>query len=164
MKEAKKNELRVFQETALSNRFNPSKEELEGMKQEMLKASKAIPEKRKIQYKINALMHEMEDYLRSDNPEEFIAVGSFLKESLKILNVKNKDFANYIGMEAPNLSAVINGKRKLNIELADIFGQLFNTDGKIWLQLQTKNEWMSYMRSRQKSKPNKKYTLDQLIH
>ena len=165
MKEARRNHKSlVFHETALSNKFEPSNEELNEIKVAMLKVTKAIPEKRKVQYKINALVHEMEDYLKNDNPNEFIPVGSFLKESIKILNVKNKEFAEYIGMEAPNLSAVISGKRKLNLELADIFGQLFNTDGKLWLQLQIKNDWMTYIKTAHIRKREKVYSLDNLIH
>ncbi len=153
---------RVFNQGVLINGFKASKDEMELLKKKMLKVSNSIPDKMKIQYKLNALVHEMEDYLKNDNAEEVIAVGSFLQECIKVLNVKNKDLAEYLGMEAPNLSAVINGKRKLNIELADILGQIFNIDGKLWLDVQIKNEWLNYTHS--KSRVKKKYSLEKLIN
>jgi addiction module HigA family antidote len=152
---------RVFNQGVLANGFTASKSEMNELKANMLKASNAIPDKMKIQYKLNALVFEMEEYLKNDSAEEVIAVGSFLQECIKVLNVKNKDLAEYLGMEAPNLSAVINGKRKLNIELADILGQIFNSDGKLWLDVQIKNDWIRYTHSKPKAK--KKYTLEQLI-
>ena len=152
---------KVFNQGVLINGFNASKDEMELLKKKMLKVSNKIPDKMKIQYKLNALVHEMEDYLKNDSAEEVIAVGSFLQACIKVLNVKNKDLAEYLGMEAPNLSAVINGKRKLNLELADILGQIFNTDGKLWLDVQIKNEWLNYTHSKDRVK--KKYTLEKLI-
>lgn len=70
------------------------------------KACAAQSDDRKIKTKISSLRFQMEDYLRDENPSEFITAGWFLNELIQSIQVKNKVFANYIGIQASNLSAL----------------------------------------------------------
>ena len=76
---------KVFNQGVLINGFNASKDEMELLKKKMLKVSNKIPDKMKIQYKLNALVHEMEDYLK--NSQFGQVAGSILWGSLGIWKI-----------------------------------------------------------------------------
>ncbi len=142
----------VFNQGMLTNEFKATKSEMKELQAQILKESSRIPEKRKVEYKLNALLYEMQEYIKNPNTDEVVNVGRFLEECLSTLNMKHKELASYLGLNRPNLSAIINGKRKLNTELAYILGEIFNTDGKLWLDVQVKNEWIEYVKLKRKKK------------
>ena len=101
----------------------------------------------------------MEDYLNSNNvDEDLITVGDFLRLFLDKLNIKQNAFAKYIGIKPSNLSKILSGSRKVNIELSFVLGQIFRLDPKIWILIQVKNEFMRVNRSNEKV-----YKLEDLI-
>ncbi len=55
-------------------------------------------------------------------------------------NLKNKTLARYLDLKEPDLSAVLNGKRRINIDLALKLEQYFGIEAEIWLSIQLKNE------------------------
>ena len=63
----------------------------------------------------------------------------FLK-CLSIFNLKNKTLASHLDLKESNLSAVLNGKRRMNIDLALKLEQYFGIEAEIWLGIQMKNE------------------------
>lgn len=68
--------------------------------------------------------------------------GSVLKSELQARGIKQKDFANAIGMPAPNLSELIKGKRHITeaiaIKLEDALGIPFQT----WMNLQSRYHYV----------------------
>ncbi len=142
----------VFNQGLLSNEFKATRLEIQEIQADILKSSSKISEKKKVEYKLNALLHQMQEYVKNPNSDEVVKVGRFLEECLSTLNMKHKELAEHLGLNRPNLSAIINGKRKLNIELAYVLGKVFHTDGKLWLDVQVKNEWIEYLKTVSKSK------------
>jgi plasmid maintenance system antidote protein VapI len=47
-------------------------------------------------------------------------------------------------VEASNLSAVLNGKRKITIDLAVKLGQIFQVHSSLWLLIQSKNDLLAF--------------------
>ncbi|MEZ4849277.1 MAG: HigA family addiction module antitoxin [Bacteroidia bacterium] len=94
----------------------------------------------KINYKLISLRLQMETYISEKSHEQIKTVGYFLREFINSLNIRNKDFANFIEIEESNLSSILNDKRKIHTELAFILGMVFNVDPNIWLMIQNKND------------------------
>lgn len=76
---------------------------------------------------------------RSENLVPFRAVhpGEVLKEELKERGIKQKDFAQQIGMQASHLSELIKGKRNVSQELAEKLDQSLGIPAIFWLNMQT---------------------------
>ena len=86
-----------------------------------------------------SIRFNMESYLNSDS-DEIINTGEFIKMYLSALDAKATTFAKYIGYEKSNLSALMNGRRKINPSLAIKLGRVFKVNPVIWLHLEVKNE------------------------
>ena len=81
----------------------------------------------------------MEDYIESKSDHD-VTAGEFLKLHLKLLNIRQKKFAEYIKINPANLSKIISGERQINYEFASILGNIFNQDPMLWIRIQAKNE------------------------
>ncbi len=86
-----------------------------------------------------SIRFQMESYLYSNN-NEIKDVGKFIKDLINLLNIKNQDLAQYMEYEASNMSAFLNGKRKLNLDLAIKLGKTFKINPSLLLNVQNKNE------------------------
>lgn len=84
-----------------------------------------------------------------------------MKEYVKILGIKNKAFAEYIGYRESNLSALYNGTRKINIDLALKLGKLFKINPTLWIHIQSKNELKRIRRENEKK--YQKYSIEDLL-
>ena len=117
------------------------------------------PKDERIKISLLGLRYEIEDYLQS-NPKP-IPVGSFIKKFIKLVEIKQIDFANYLEIRPSNLSKILNGERRLSIELAIILEKLSSIDAELWLRIQNQNE----IRKIEKSNPKgmRKYRLKELI-
>ena len=107
-----------------------------------------------------SIRFQMESYLNNP-PSETIPAGAFLEKFLKVIAVKKKDFAQYIGLEESNLSALLKGRRKVNPQLAIKLGQIFKIDPSIWLYIESRNELVQEVRENEA--PYGKYSLDDLL-
>lgn len=123
-------------------------------------AKKQTPQE-KLKYELIGLKLQLENYIELEKPSEIIETGVFLKKYLQTLNIKNKAFANYIDVEETNLSMILNGKRKINVEFAYKLGQIFEVNPNYWLLIQSKNELLQ-MYSNPKNQL-KKYRLSDLL-
>lgn len=126
----------------------------------LLNKSKERSKERNHLIELMALKFKMEDYLRSDG-KQFLLVGDFLTAYLSAFEIRQNKFAEYIGLRPSNLSKLIKGERSLNHELALIFGQIFNTNPMLWLDVQDKNK-LDELTKAKKSEINK-YSLKDLI-
>ncbi len=126
-------------------------------------AKKFVAQSEEQQTKVNilSLRFQMEDFLNDENPSEIIKVGSFLNELIKATQIKNKDFAEYIGIKPSNLSALLKGNRRINIELALKLNSIFHIHPILWLHIQNKNDLLG-IREDTRSQFNK-YSLDELL-
>lgn len=115
----------------------------------------------RLNYELISLQLQIESYISEKEPITIINAGDFLKKYLKVIKIKNKDFAHYIEIEEANLSMILNGKRKINTELAYKLGQIFNINPNYWLLIQSKNELLQ-IDSHQKTLLNK-YKLKDLL-
>ena len=71
------------------------------------------------------------------SPASPVHPGSILGEELKARGIRQKDFAQQIGMQATHLSAIINGARNITPALAEkIAGGLTEIPSSIWVRLQ----------------------------
>ena len=113
----------------------------------------------RIRIALIGLKFEMEDYLQSD--KETIPIGKFIKKFINLLEIKQVDFANYLEIRPSNLSKILNGERKVTIEMAMILEKLSTIDAESWLRIQNQNEIRQIEKSN--SKDLRKYKLLELI-
>ena len=113
----------------------------------------------RIRIALLGLKYNMGDYLNSNG--KTIRVGSFIKQFIKLIEVKQVDLANYLNMKSSNLSKILSGERRLNIELAIILEKLSNISADLWLRIQNHNELKKALKTQKKRL--RKYNLKELI-
>jgi len=141
--------------------ININSKDYKGLQAAVLKHSDQQSKHDKIRYKIISLKLQMKTYLAHENPTDLKSVGSFLKEFIQALALKNKEFASFIELEESNLSSILGGRRKINTELALILGLLFDLDPKIWLAIQNKNELLQMEKA--KAYKLKRFSFERLL-
>ena len=119
----------------------------------------AISKKDKIGLSILSLKYHMEDYLKSKKSN--LKIGSFIKDLIERIEVKQVEFANFVGMRPSNFSKILSGKRRLNLELALIIERITNINAELWMAIQNKNEIFE-MRKQRREKL-KSYKLKELL-
>lgn len=79
---------------------------------------------------------------KSKNPVPFTAVhpGGILKEELKSRGIQQKDFAEKIGMQPTHLSALLNGKRNISVDVAAKLEHELGIPATFWMSLQDSYE------------------------
>ena len=117
------------------------------------------PKEERIKVALLGLKYHMTDYLNSNGST--IKVGSFIKQFLKLIEVKQVDLADYLNMKSSNLSKILSGERRLNIELALILERLSDISADLWLRIQNHNELQKTLETH--TKRLNKYKLDELI-
>lgn len=103
----------------------------------------------RIRIALLGLKYNMQDYLRKDS--RLIKVGTFIKQFIQLIEVKQIDLANYLNMKPSNLSKILSGERRLNLELAMILQNLSNINAKLWLRIQNHNELQEIQKKHSKS-------------
>lgn len=136
-------------------------EEIEAATSAIKKNRLNLTEEERISIKFFAIKLQMKDYLDNPCPNSKIAAGDFLKKLIKTTGKKNKIFAKYIGLEESNLSSIISGRRKINLDLALKLEQIFEVNPSWWFEIQLKNEFLD-LQKKKKTK-RKKYSLKGLI-
>ena len=127
------------QESKLTHGMDVGTQGFDDFQAILLNKSKERTEKQKRRIDLLTFKYQMEDYLISEK-SEVKSVGEFLKSILKTLKIKQKDFAEYLGLKPSNLNKLISGERTINYDLALIFGRLFNHNPMLWIEIQAKNE------------------------
>ncbi len=120
-----------------------------------------LDEKEKLKYGIISVRLQMESYVSDETMEEIIPLGQFLRKLLQLTKISNKGFAEFIGIQETNLSSIINGRRKINSELAYKLGCTFELNPNLWLAIQSKNELIEV--EQLKSQHFKAFRLDNLL-
>jgi addiction module HigA family antidote len=122
------------------------------------KVSQTSKEER-IRIALLGLKYNMEDYLSKSGKS--IRVGIFIKQFIKLIEVKQIELAEYLNMKPSNLSKILSGERRLNIELAIILEKLSNINAELWLRIQNQNELKEAQKAQ--TKRMSKYKLKELI-
>ena len=121
------------------------------------------PQRQQLENRMLSIRFQMESYLNAPlEQEEYQAAGEFLRMYLRALDVTAAAFAQYIGYEKSNLSALMNGRRKINPSLAIKLGRIFKVNPVIWLHLEVKNELTREQRSQTKDTYHQ-YSLTDLL-
>ncbi|MCG8328872.1 MAG: hypothetical protein MI974_14365 [Chitinophagales bacterium] len=86
-----------------------------------------------------SIRFQIESYLTSTT-NEIILAGEFIEKYLAVIKIKKKDFAKYINYEETNLSALLKGRRKINLDIALKLGKIFKINPEVWLHIESKND------------------------
>jgi addiction module HigA family antidote len=126
----------------------------------LLNKSRKRTENQRRRIDLLSFKYQMEDYIQSET-NDVRPAGYFLKSILRLLDIQQNRFADYIGLKPSNLSKLLNGERSINYDLALIFGRIFNHDPMLWIEIQAKNE----IHRLQRSDKNKysDYSLNDLV-
>lgn len=144
----------------LTNQMDIGTDDFKDFQAIMLNKAKSQTETQKMEIELLAIKFQMQDYLESEDIE-IKQPGEFLKEYLKTLEIPQKKFAHYIGINPSNLSKLIKGERPINYEIAIILGKIFNNDAMLWIEIQAKNELKKIRRTKTRKFSN--YSLKDLI-
>lgn len=131
------------------------------LKEAILKESKTQTEKQVAINHLLSLKYQMEDYFQNQDPPQLISIGTFLRTFIDVLGLKHKRFAKYIGIDDSNLSALLRGRRKLNMDIAIKLSRIFNISSTLWLSIQNKNELQKL--NKNSHSEYDKYNLDDLL-
>ncbi|PIY08488.1 MAG: hypothetical protein COZ18_12000 [Flexibacter sp. CG_4_10_14_3_um_filter_32_15] len=117
----------------------------------------------KLKNKILSIRFQMESYLDNETTleNEKIMVGDFIKKLLSTLSIKNSVFSDYINYDLKKFNDLIEGKEKINSDVAIKLGKIFDLNPTIWLQIENKNELMQEIKS--KKEIYNKYNLESLL-
>lgn len=140
---------------------DPESEDVKATLRMIRERVEAYTPEQKLHNKLYALRIQMYSFAKLEYTKTAKTAPEFLREFINAINVKNKDFAKYLNLKESNLSAILNGNRRINIELAFKLGQLFEMSPELWLQVQTKHEMMEMEKT--KKLEGKKYKLEDLM-
>jgi len=144
-----------------TNLINPNVEDFQGRRDKIAEQAARHSDEQKMHTKIRGVTYRMESYLADQRPGDMGSVGSFLKELVEIIGVSHKAFATYIGYQNTNLSALYNGSRRINHDLALKLGHIFDMDPALWLHLQ--NKWELQQIQQEKPQTYQQYQLKDLL-
>ena len=139
---------------------NTNSKEFKELQRIIIAKSQKQSKKKILENKLLSLRFQMESYLINED-KMITEVGWFLKEFLRELKIKNKIFAEYIGFQESNLSALFTGKRKINIDLALKLGKIFRMEPTLWIHIQSKNELIRL--EKENKKEYQGYNIDDLL-
>lgn len=105
--------------------------------------NKSLTPEEKLSNSLLSIRFQMESYLEREETT-IKAIGWFIKSLIKELGIKNRDLATYLDYEESNLSSFLNGRRKLNTDLAMKLGRVFKLSPKLLLNIQVYNELKAF--------------------
>lgn len=114
-----------------------------------------------ISNKMTGIKIRMYSYLDQEDNSELVNAGEFLTQVLKVYEIKKSKFADYLGLEKPNLHALLKGRRKINNLIAKKLELTFGIEDKLWLFVETKNEIKKFNKSHNLRKRD--YTIKLLV-
>ncbi len=156
----KKDILSQLSNGVLTERMDIGTKEFEDFKLLIRSKVAETPKEERIKISLIGLKFQIEDYIKSS--QKTVPVGKFVKMFIDLLEIRQVDFANYLNVRPSNLSKILNGERRLTIELALIIEQISNIDAELWLRVQNMNEIRSIQKYNAQS--IEKYKLKELIN
>lgn len=154
------NQAAEFDNSILTTKMDVGTQGFDDFQAILLNKSRQCSETQKRKIDLLSIKYLMEDYVNSTSVE-IRPVGDFLKAILQLLHIKQNKFAHYIGLKPSNFSKLLSGERPINYDLALIFGKLFNHNPMLWIEIQTKNEFLKLKQSGNEKYAD--YSLNDLI-
>lgn len=105
------------------------------------------------------LKYQIEDYIKEATYSQDISFGFFLKEYISRLQLKNKDFAEQIGMAPVELSQILNSHRKPNDRILirlEIHSNN-NIDALLWYKILEKDKEYELVTNKQLRQKERKH-------
>ena len=102
---------------------NTNSPSFKALRNKIAQASQERDPFERIRDRLLGIRFQMEDFIQEKDAIS-ITVGEALKSCVQILGIKNKQFAAYLEMDESNLSAIYNGRRKINLDLAMKLGKI----------------------------------------
>ncbi len=142
-------ETKSIEHGALTTQMDVKSSDFDRFQAKLLNRSKERTQEQKLNIEMLALKYKIEDYLKDENAD-IQKAGEFIKQYLKILQIKQNRFAEFIGIKPSNLTKLLKGERPINYELALILGNIFNVEPMLWIEIQAKNEMSRLKRLKDK--------------
>lgn len=118
--------------------LNTNSQDFITLRQKIVEAAEKRNPIDRMEDQLLGIRFRMESSMKKE--DETIGAGTFLRECIQVLKVKNKQFAAYIDYEESNLSAICHGRRKITPELAMKFFKITGIPAELWLGIQNKEE------------------------
>ena len=115
-------------------------EEMKLLKEKIRIEAAGMSRTQKLENQVLEVRIRMQEYLSAYYQGELKGVGDFLGELLSKSEIQQNAFAKYVGIQAPNLNAIIKGKRKISSKLSLQLADIFKIPAETWLGIQAKNE------------------------
>lgn len=114
---------------------------------------------------MSAVRYRMEDYVKDENvtPETMLTIQDFVKDFLKVLELKKGEFAKHIDIDDSNLNKYYRSDRRFNTVLALKFAYFFHTPADLWLRVQIKNELLELHREQEATEKYSKYDYQKVL-
>ena len=144
MKKGTKNRKELKNGMMTENTINANSTEYREAQAEMFNLIQGQTKEEKFNIEMTALQIRMKKYLESEikRESELKHVHWFYKEMLKITHVKQSKLAEYINVRANNLGDMFK-EGKVNYRTAKIIEAIFKIQFSLWLDIQSKNEYIS---------------------
>ncbi len=71
-----------------------------------------------------------------------VSVGAVLSDDLRAMSITQSELADRIGVSRSIISEIVNGKRKMSLDIAIALEGIFGTDASFWMNLQNQYEIM----------------------
>jgi addiction module HigA family antidote len=154
----KKSQLELLENGVLTVKMETKSKEYKDFR--LLIKSKVLNSSKdeRVKVALLSLKYEMEDYLKTRKSKTLI--GKFIKQFILSTESKQTEFAEFLGMRPSNLSKLLNGERKLSLDIALILEKISNISAETWLLIQNRNE--IFKLKKLKKKDLEKYKLKQL--
>ncbi|MEP1034410.1 HigA family addiction module antitoxin [Ekhidna sp.] len=81
-------------------------------------------------------------------PAKQFGPGHFIKEQMDIREWTQTDLADILGVTLKHVNKILNDKQSISLEMAKILGEVFDTDAKYWINLDTSYRlWLDQTKS-----------------
>lgn len=157
---SKKSKLEILEDGRLTTKMETKSSEFKDFKLLIKSKVQNTPRKERIKIAILSLKYEMEDYLKTSRKE--VLIGKYVKKFIVALEIKQVDFAKYLNIRPSNLSKILNGERKLSLDLALILEKISKINAETWLLIQNRNE--IHKHKKLKKDDLKRFKLNELIN
>ncbi len=153
-------EIKEPEKSMLTNQMDISSPDFDKLQALLLNKSRERTQEQRLNIELLALKYKIEDYLQ-DEDADIKKAGEFIRQYLKVLQIRQNSFASYIGIKPSNLSKLLKGERPINYELALILGKIFKLNPMLWIEIQAKSELLHLKKT--KSQVLYHYSLKDLL-
>ncbi len=123
-----------------NGRFDTESEDFQVLKAKILEQASKMTLQQRVKVRLTGVKFRMVDYLADESLLLPNDAPTLLSECIAAIEVRQKNFAVYIGLKPSNLSAILKGHRSISPSFALKLEQIFDIPATLWLSVQNKNE------------------------